>query len=303
MALIRRGQVIWSSERSRRYLVGQPLGAGGFGEASSGWLVDRSGRRRRRVCIKASLDGMRWHGESYFGHLLAGEARVVRLLDSFPWCSGTGRSRRMVFIAVFELEDQTVQDWFATGGTPWTEAGAFRELVALLGVLEKLHRMGATHRDITPENVYVAGQRRLKVGDFGLATHGRGGLLVSVSAFNPGFTPRSVRSGWRQRWYPSDDLYQLGLLTLMLLSGDLSWRSPIRTLRHLGLEPRLELVLTRAIGPRPERFGNATEVLDSLGGARWARVSVPSSVPIRKGMAKDTDNGTRSTRRLQPSRI
>ena len=127
MPLLRRGQVLTSGDGSRWYAVGDPLGQGGFAQAFSGWLIDRSGRRRRRVCIKVTSDATSWHGESYFGQLLLGDPRVVGLIDSFPHQSRFMSELRTRYVLVFELERETVKAWFARGGTPWTESGAQRE--------------------------------------------------------------------------------------------------------------------------------------------------------------------------------
>src|SRR5437016_14560851 len=135
MPVLRRGQVLTSGDGSRWYVVGGRLGQGGFAQAFSGWLLDRSGRRRRQVCIKVTPDATSWHGESYFGQLLLSDPRVVGLLDSFPQLSRTGTELRTRYVLVFELERETVQAWFRRGGTAWTETGARRELVGLLGGL------------------------------------------------------------------------------------------------------------------------------------------------------------------------
>jgi serine/threonine protein kinase len=277
--LLRRGQVLTSGDGSRWYAVGFPLGEGGFAQAFSGWQLDRSGRRRRRVCIKVTPDATSWHGESYFGQLLLNDPRVVGLLDSFPHLSRAGTEVR--YILVFELERETVLAWFGRGGTSWTESGARRELMGLLGVLRKLHGMGATHRDITPDNVYVANRRRLKLGDFGIAKHGLGGAPIHATAFAMEFVSPSLRSWQRNRWYPSDDLYQLGLLAVTLLRGEVTSRVTAREIKRLSLHPDLEHVLIRATGPRRNRFDDATEMLTAIR-EPWAEIPVPRSLAGRR---------------------
>ena len=281
MPLLRRGQVLTSGDGSRWYAVGDPLGQGGFAQAFSGWLIDRSGRRRRRVCIKVTADATSWHGESYFGQLLLGDPRVVGLIDSFPHQSRFMSEVRTRYILVFELERETVKAWFTRGGTPWTESGAERELMGLLRVLGKLHGMGATHRDITPDNVYVAQRRRLKLGDFGIAKHGVGGGPIWASAFALEFVPPSLRSYQRSRWYPSDDLYQVGLLVVALLRGEVASRVSVRQIKQLELHPDLEHVLTRATGPRRNRFDDAAEMFTAIK-EPWGEVPVPRSLVGRR---------------------
>ncbi|HMC42313.1 MAG TPA: hypothetical protein VKI20_04820 [Acidimicrobiales bacterium] len=273
--------MLTSGNGSRWYVVSNPLGHGGFAQAFSGWQLDRSGRLRRRVCIKVTPDATSWHGESYFGQLLLSDPRVVGLLDSFPQLSRTGTELRTRYVLVFELERETVQAWFGRGGTAWTETGARRELVGLLGVLRKLHGMGATHRDITPDNIYVADRRRLKLGDFGIAKHGLGGAPIHATAFAMEFVSPSLRSYQRSRWYPSDDLYQLGLLAVTLLRGEVTSRVTAREIKRLSLHPDLEHVLIRATGPRRNRFDDASQMLTAIR-EPWAEIAVPRSLAGRR---------------------
>src|SRR5437764_6370279 len=81
--LLARGQVLTSPETGARYHVEHLLGEGGFGQA---YLARRSGAsgRSEAVCVKASrrIDG--WVREAYFGQLLAGHARAIRVFDAFP---------------------------------------------------------------------------------------------------------------------------------------------------------------------------------------------------------------------------
>ena len=77
-------QVIFSPETKLQYRIERMLGAGGFGQA---YLATRRGRSATipdQVCIKVSarIDG--WLREAYFGLLLDGHPRAVRVFDRFP---------------------------------------------------------------------------------------------------------------------------------------------------------------------------------------------------------------------------
>src|SRR5262245_15374827 len=76
------GQMITSPETRTRYSIEYLLGAGGFGQA---YRARRSGTRGDEiVCVKAStrIDG--WLREAYFGQLLDGHPRAIRMYDAFP---------------------------------------------------------------------------------------------------------------------------------------------------------------------------------------------------------------------------
>ena len=96
-------QVVVSPETRLRYRIDRMLGEGGFGQA---YLASRLGRSRvvpRIVCIKVSrrIDG--WLREAYFGQLLEGHPRAIRVFDAFPLVRGDGR---LVYCLTLEYASQ-----------------------------------------------------------------------------------------------------------------------------------------------------------------------------------------------------
>ncbi len=85
-------QVIASPETRLQYRIERLLGEGGFGQV---YLARRLGRSMvvpGIVCIKISerIDG--WLREAYFGQLLDGHPRAIRVFDTFPLLRPDGRS-------------------------------------------------------------------------------------------------------------------------------------------------------------------------------------------------------------------
>ncbi len=83
-ALLLPQQVITSPETRLQYRIDSLLGQGGFGQAYLAKRMTRSLAVPSVVAIKASehIDG--WLREAYFGQLLAGHARAIRVFDTFP---------------------------------------------------------------------------------------------------------------------------------------------------------------------------------------------------------------------------
>jgi serine/threonine protein kinase len=235
---------------------------GGFGEVYKGVLVDRRGDPAREVAIKVSLDPLAWHGEAYFGRLLAKQPNVVPLRDSFSLSDGRGASRRAKYVLVFDWMDGTVEDELRRNDA-WPERRVIREIGAVLRVLALLHRRGIVHRDITPRNTFVH-RERLLLGDLGIARQGLESDAVSMDAAAPAvFMPREVPGG---RWRAADDVYQVGLIALSLLSGAVV-SSPAacgRYLRSLDVSDGLKGWLHDAIQRRGDRFKDAGEALGCL---------------------------------------
>src|SRR5262249_40402246 len=150
------------------------------------------------------------------GEFLRGNRRVIQVMESFP--HSNGKTTR--YCLVLELAKHgALADWFDRGGSPWPEKLAAREVVALLHVLDHLHGGGALHRDLTPFNVFVSAGKILKLGDFGIARHGRPGQGVHAGTFNLRWAPRAIADGAQQRWREEDDIYQVGQLLAALIQG------------------------------------------------------------------------------------
>jgi len=131
-------------------------------------------------------------------------------------------------------------------------------------VLDALHRGQALHRDLTPFNVFVCDDEQLKLGDFGIATHQLNRRGVTADAFNLFNVPNEIAWGRVRRWQQRDDIYQVALIAVMLLRGDIA--SPIlsRDVRRLPCSDHLKEVIHRCLGVRGKRYEAAGELIDAL---------------------------------------
>src|SRR5512138_767288 len=88
--LLNIGQLLTSAETRLQYRVVRFLGSGGFGQVFLARRLGRSSSVPEVVCIKASrrIDG--WLREAYFGQLLDGHERAIRVFDTFPLTGAGG---------------------------------------------------------------------------------------------------------------------------------------------------------------------------------------------------------------------
>jgi eukaryotic-like serine/threonine-protein kinase len=254
--------VITSAETVARYRIDRLLGQGGFGQVYLARRLGRADRIPAVVCIKVSerIDG--WLREAYFGQLLDGHPRAVRVYDQFPLMRADGRPLYCLTLEYARHGD--LSSFLRRVGTPWPEAGARREIAGILEVLGRLHRGQMLHRDLTPLNVFVCDQQRLKLGDFGITRHQSDTRGITVGTMNALTAPSDILAGTVPKWQARDDVYQVGQLLAMLVKGDARSRIRTRDVRQLPCSDHLKEIIHRCIGERRKRYETADELIAAL---------------------------------------
>jgi serine/threonine-protein kinase len=213
------------------------------------------------VCIKASrrIDG--WLREAYFGQVLEGQERAIRVYDAFPLARPDG------LVYCLALEYAALGDlraYLHRHRKGWPESVARREIAGILEVLGKLHRGQLLHRDLTPLNVFVCDGRRLKLGDFGLVRQQSDRRGVVAGSLNPFTAPSDILEGAAPKWQARDDVYQVGQLIGMLVKGDAKERIRTHEIRRLPCSDHLKEIVYRCIGERRKRYETADELIEAL---------------------------------------
>jgi serine/threonine protein kinase len=149
-------------------------------------------------------------------------------------------------------------------GRSWTEARTRREIAGILEVLGKLHRGQLLHRDLTPVNVFVCDDRRLKLGDFGIVRQQSDRRGITARTMNALTAPSEFLAGAAPKWQARDDVYQVGQLLAMLVKGDASARIRTSDVRALSCSDHLKEIIYRCIGERRKRYESANELIDAL---------------------------------------
>ncbi|MDQ0641967.1 Stk1 family PASTA domain-containing Ser/Thr kinase [Microbacterium murale] len=172
---------------------------------------------------------------------------------------------------------------------------------AILAGLAAAHKAGIVHRDVKPENVLLAEDGRIKIGDFGLArattaNTATGQQLLGTIAY---LAPELVTRGTADA---RSDIYALGIMLYEMLVGEQPYKGeqpmqiafqhatesvPRPSARNPGVPEQLdELVLWSTEKSPDERPNDAQEMLDRLReierslGVSPAAVA-PTTTPIR----------------------
>jgi len=150
---------------------------------------------------------------------------------------------------------------------------------AILSGLAAAHKAGIVHRDVKPENVLLAEDGRIKIGDFGLArattaNTATGAQLLGTIAY---LAPELVTRGTADA---RSDIYALGIMLYEMLVGEQPYKGeqpmqiafqhatesvPRPSVRNPAVPEQLdELVLWSTEKSPDERPDDAKEMLDRL---------------------------------------
>jgi beta-lactam-binding protein with PASTA domain/tRNA A-37 threonylcarbamoyl transferase component Bud32 len=141
---------------------------------------------------------------------------------------------------------------------------------AVLSGLAAAHRAGIVHRDVKPENVLLAEDGRIKIGDFGLAratsaNTATGQMLLGTIAY---LAPELVTRGTADA---RSDIYALGIMLYEMLTGEQPYK---------GEQP-MQIAYQHATDsvPRPSaKNPGVPEPLDEL--VLWATERQPDERPV-----------------------
>jgi serine/threonine protein kinase len=255
-------ETISSCETGLRYRIDRLLGEGGFGQVHLAQRIGRTSVVPEILCIKVSsrIDG--WLREAYFGQLLDGHPRAIRVFDAFPLVRSGGRVLYCLALEYARYGDLSA--FLSRTSKGFSEAAARREIAGILEVLGKLHRGQTLHRDLTPLNVFVCDGHRLKLGDFGIVRQQSDRRGITARTMNTLTAPSDILARTVPRWQARDDVYQVGQLLGMLIKGDARVRMRPPEIRRLGCTDHLKEIVYRCIGERRKRYESADEMIDAL---------------------------------------
>jgi eukaryotic-like serine/threonine-protein kinase len=261
-SLLTTAEIVSSSETGLDYRIQRLLGEGGFGQVYLANRIGRSAEVPETVCIKVSrrIDG--WLREAYFGQLLDGHPRAIRVFDAFPLLRPDGRI--LYSLALEYASHGDLSAFLSRTSKGWSEATARREIAGILEVLGKLHRGQTLHRDLTPLNVFVCDGRRLKLGDFGIVRQQSDRRGITARTMNALTAPSDILERAIPRWQARDDVYQVGQLLGMLIKGDARVRMRLPEIRGLVCTDHLKEIVYRCIGERRKRYESADEMIEAL---------------------------------------
>lgn len=309
---------------AERYEIERAIGRGGFSQVYRARHLGTGQAVALKILAPAADADYRFSVKRFFleARVTAGlnHPSTVRVFDFGQEDSG------VVYLAMELLSGQTLREALRSremADRTYSEAEASALIQPVLRSLAEAHAAGLVHRDLKPDNLFlheVAGERIVKVLDFGIAKLGAGGAHTLSSETSVPGTP-SYMAPEHALNRPVDarsDLYALGVILYELVSGTLPFKGrsdpetlyqhafqpvpPLREAAKAPLSAGFVAVVERALAKRPEdRFVDAEAMRLALSEAEGsAATDVRPSPTPNTAPASATLEG-QATRVLTPA--
>ena len=285
---------------ARKFLVGCPLGAGGFGNTYIGWdeLLQRKiaikefypeqycVRSADKKTVTVTDQNLRPRFQRGLEQFLTEARNVAALHDvrgvveitNFFQENGTG------YIVMEYLEGMDVRTILRKSGDKKDYEWSRRVLLTVLYTLRELHRRGVLHRDIAPDNIFVTDEGIIKLIDFGAA---KSASMLENSPdvmLKIGYAPiEQYGKDFPQGTYT--DLYAAAALFYRMLTGQKPLPAHERLERDglippsemgVALPEQAELAIMTCLNVMPEyRLQSAEDFMEALNGKDFVPVDEP----------------------------
>ena len=270
----------------RRYVIGRVLGEGGFGITYIG-LDDilripvavkeyfPHGYSHRdltnsRVIPSSSENSMVFFQKGKDRFLVEArnmarffrEPGIVDVRDFFE-------ENNTAYIVMEYLEGVDLRHYLRKNGVMSTDE-AFSMLMPAMRTLEKIHKEGLIHRDISPDNIMYLNDGSLKLMDFGAARDYEDENRSLSVMLKPGYAPEEQyrKKGEQGPW---TDVYAICATLYRCITGRTPTESPDRTYEDdllppsklgIAISPKLENVLMYGLAVRKaDRCQSMTELI------------------------------------------
>ncbi|MBK1646911.1 hypothetical protein CKO25_20245 [Thiocapsa imhoffii] len=219
-----------------RYRIGRVLGHGGFGITYLAWDENLQLRLAikeylPRDCASRAPDGVSLAiysgqaGEQFAYGLdrFLEEARALARFDQHPGIvtvKSFFRAHGTGYCVMDYVEGLTLKQYLERqpGGRIPVEQ-AWRLLQPVMDALRAVHKEGLLHRDLSPDNIYITREGRVKLLDFGAARFAAGEHSRSLSIIlKPGYAPEE-QYRTRGKQGPWTDVYGLAATLYRAITG------------------------------------------------------------------------------------
>lgn len=269
-----------------RFRLEACIGSGGTGAVYRARVIDVAADLPSRVAVKIlhpHLVADAGHRDVFLKEArisaLVGHPGAVRVYDARVTTDGTA------YLVLEYLEGRSLQDALVGWGDLLVDE-VVRVTKGILAILASAHDHGVVHCDIKPENVFVLGDGKVKLLDFGIARIVGGARRTGVAGTAAFMAPEQARGDW-SHVDARADVWSVGATFYTLITGE-SMPAGAAFVLPADVPAPIAAVIVRALCLDPRaRWPNARLMLDAL-----IEAAVKSGLPrsSRSVVALDDDD-------------
>lgn len=196
---------------------------------------------------------------------------IVNVYDFFE-------ENNTAYIIMEYVDDPLLQDYLEQCGRLDAET-ACKITESIVEAVKKLHAIGIIHRDVSPDNIFIAPDYSIKLFDFGSA-HIEDSQTIEEKVIKPGYTAPEQYADVEENSGFYTDIYSIGAILYHMLTGTPpqdgreryrqdTLRSPLEA--GIKIDPSLDRVIMEAMAVRTDlRIQNMNQFSDALHGRRRA---------------------------------
>ena len=302
------------TELNGRYIVGIALGQGGFGITYIGYdkvlstkvaikeyyPSDIAGRNSTNGIVTAytqSVDDYMRGKERFLE-----EARTLAKFSDHPCIVGVKDcfdANGTAYMVMEFLEGVSLKEYLKRKGGKLGVSESISMLTPVMDALRAVHKIGIIHRDISPDNIFITTDARVRLIDFGAARQSIGGQKSLSIMLKPGYAPEE-QYRTRGNQGPWTDVYALTATLYRMITGSVPPDSLERVMEDmleipLELPTNVQAALSHGLAVRaPERYSSIEQLQKVLLGDE--SVKEPSTVNIPNSLPDEVFEPTRSER-------
>lgn len=233
-----------------RYIIGNAIGLGGFGITYKAWdeklemvvaikeyypssMVNRIPGTAEVIRFENKLNAFQFGldrliMEAQYMAQFNTHDNIVHVLSYFE-------ANNTAYIVMEYLDGCTLGEFVqANGLKPWEESVDI--VLQICEALNEIHKVGIIHRDISPDNIFMCNDGKVKLIDFGAARFAQNLESNYTVILKPGFAPPEQYTQVSEQG-PWTDVYAVGATLYYLITGQKPEESTNRKMKDTLPEP------------------------------------------------------------------
>ena len=189
----------------KKYIIGQLLGSGGFGNTYLAFdtefdvkvaikefypkgILARADDRKTLISVESEKANYKYGLNKFLD-----EAKLLQKFIALPSVVSifdTFEENGTAYLVMEYLSGMTLEQKLSGSKYPLSEEETINIITPVLQTLDKVHRAGLIHRDISPDNIYIMDNGEIKLLDFGSARYSLGEQTKAMSVLlKHGYAP------------------------------------------------------------------------------------------------------------------